>query len=92
LWHGGSLKGSVDEVIIKTKSEDIVPYRQTGRLRMSVATYNQTLTWENGYIESLNGEIFDMLWKANVLIERWRRDYNSIRPHSSLVDRALVIE
>lgn len=49
--------------------------------------------WENGYIASfngklrdelLNGEIFDTLWEAKVLIERWRREYNSIRPHSAL--------
>jgi putative transposase len=49
--------------------------------------------WENGYIESfngklrdelLNGEIFDTLLEAKVLIERWRREYNTIRPHSSL--------
>ena len=49
--------------------------------------------WENGYIESFNGklrdellnrEIFDTLWEAKVLIERWRYEYNTIRPHSSL--------
>jgi putative transposase len=49
--------------------------------------------WENGYIESfngklrdefLNGEIFDTLLEARVLIERWRREYNTYRPHSRL--------
>ena len=49
--------------------------------------------WENGYIESfngklrdelLNGEIFETLLEAKVLIERWRVEYNTIRPHSSL--------
>jgi transposase InsO family protein len=49
--------------------------------------------WENGYIESFNGklrdellnvEIFDTLFEAKVLVERWRRDYNTLRPHSSL--------
>ncbi len=49
--------------------------------------------WENGYIESfngklrdelLNGEIFTTLLEAKVLIENWRREYNHIRPHSSL--------
>jgi len=49
--------------------------------------------WENGYIESfngrlrdelLNGEVFDTLLEAKVLIERWRVEYNTIRPHSSL--------
>jgi transposase InsO family protein len=49
--------------------------------------------WENGYIESFNGklrdellnrEIFTTLTEAQVLIENWRREYNIIRPHSSL--------
>ena len=49
--------------------------------------------WENGYIESfngklrdelLNGEIFTTLQEAKVLTEVWRRDYNQVRPHSSL--------
>lgn len=57
--------------------------------------------WENGYIESFNGklrdelldgEIFDTLLEAKVLIERWRREYNTIRPHSSLGYRAPVPE
>ena len=46
-----------------------------------------------GYIESFNGklrnellniEIFDTLLEAKVLTENWRREYNQIRPHSSL--------
>ncbi len=49
--------------------------------------------WENGYMESFNGklrdellnrEIFTNLTEAKVLIEEWRREYNSFRPHSSL--------
>jgi len=49
--------------------------------------------WENGYIESFNGklrdellnrEIFTTLTEAKVLIEEWRKEYNQVRPHSSL--------
>ena len=49
--------------------------------------------WENGYIESFNGkmrdellkrEVFATLKEAQVLIEGWRREYNQLRPHSSL--------
>ncbi len=49
--------------------------------------------WENGYVESLNGklrdellngEIFYTLTEAQVLVELWRREYNQVRPHSSL--------
>ena len=52
--------------------------------------------WENGYIESfnarlrdelLNGEIFETLHEAQVLIERWRVHYNTVRPHSALNGR-----
>jgi transposase InsO family protein len=57
--------------------------------------------WENGYNESfnvklrdelLNGEIFYTLKEAQVLIERWRLEYNTIRPHSSLNYRPLAPE
>jgi transposase InsO family protein len=49
--------------------------------------------WENGYVESFNGklrdemldgEIFDTLWEAKVLLDRWRDQYNHFRPHSAL--------
>ena len=49
--------------------------------------------WENGYIESfnarlrdelLNGEIFYSLKEAQIIIEEWRRHYNTKRPHSAL--------
>jgi putative transposase len=49
--------------------------------------------WENGYIESfnsklrdelLNGEIFYTLEEAKVVIESWRKHYNTVRPHSAL--------
>ena len=52
--------------------------------------------WEHGYIERFNGklrdelldgEIFDTLRAAHVLIESWRRTYTHIRPHSSLGQR-----
>jgi transposase InsO family protein len=49
--------------------------------------------WENGYVESFNGklrdellnrEIFHNLLEAKVLVERWRREYNQVRPHTAL--------
>jgi transposase InsO family protein len=49
--------------------------------------------WENGYVESfngrlrdelLNGEIFYTLAEAKIVIEQWRRYYNTVRPHSAL--------
>jgi transposase InsO family protein len=57
--------------------------------------------WENGYIESfngklrdelLNGELFFTLREAQILIEEWRRQYNHLRPHSSLAGRPPVPE
>ena len=52
--------------------------------------------WENGYVDSFNGklrderldrEIFYTRTEAKVLIERWRREYNTVRPHRALGSR-----
>ena len=49
--------------------------------------------WENGHCESfngklrdecLNGEIFYSLKEAQIVIEGWRIQYNTVRPHSAL--------
>jgi transposase InsO family protein len=57
--------------------------------------------WENGYIESFNGKLRDELLnretsytliEAKVLIEQWRKEYNQVRPHSSLNYRPPVPE
>ena len=34
--------------------------------------------------ELLNGEIFYTLREAQIIIESWRRHYNTVRPHASL--------
>jgi putative transposase len=48
---------------------------------------------QNGYTESLNGKLRDECLNENIfgslayarnLIEDWRKDYNNVRPHSSL--------
>ncbi len=48
---------------------------------------------QNGYIESFNGKFrdeclneqwFQTLQQARIVIAEWRRDFNEIRPHSSL--------
>ena len=49
--------------------------------------------WENGYVESFNArlrdelldaEIFYSLREAQIIIESWRRHYNTVRPHGSI--------
>jgi transposase InsO family protein len=49
--------------------------------------------WENGYAESFHGrlrdellnlEVFANLAEAKTLAAHWRREYNHVRPHSSL--------
>ena len=49
--------------------------------------------WENGFIESFNarlrdelldGEIFYTLAEAKIVVESWRRHFNTVRPHGSL--------
>jgi putative transposase len=64
-----------------------------GRLEVKTLFIEPGSPWENGYVESfigklrdelLNGEIFDTLLEARVVIENWRKVYNQRRPHSSL--------
>ena len=48
--------------------------------------------WENGHCEGFNGRLRDELLtgeicyslrQARVVIERWPKEYNTVRPHSS---------
>ena len=57
-----------------------------GRIGVKTLFIEPGSPWENGYNESfngklrdelLNGEIFYTLREAQVLIERWRREYNT---------------
>jgi putative transposase len=52
---------------------------------------------QNAYIESFNGRLrdeclnetlFTTLGQARAVLEAWRRDYNEVRPHSALGNRA----
>jgi putative transposase len=67
--------------------------RWLGRLGVKTLFIEPGRPWENGYVESFNGklrdellnpELFDTLSEARVVVERWRRTYNAVRPHSSL--------
>ena len=64
-----------------------------GRIGVKTLYIEPGSPWENGYCESFNSKLrdemlaseqFSTLHEAQVLIERWRRHYNTVRPHSSL--------
>jgi transposase InsO family protein len=64
-----------------------------GRVGVGTLYIEPGSPWENGYIESFNGklgdelldgELFDTLLEAKVVVERWRVRDNTVRPHSSL--------
>ena len=66
--------------------------RWLGRVGVEMLFIEPGSPWENGYNESfngklrdelLNGEIFYSLAQAAVLVEQWRREYNTVRPHSA---------
>jgi len=45
--------------------------------------------WENGFIDSFNGKMRDELLNGDIfytliLIKMWRKEYNTVRPHSTL--------
>ena len=51
---------------------------------------------QNAYIESFNGKFrdeclnehwFNSVTEAKAIVEAWRQDYNTVRPHSSLGNR-----
>lgn len=63
------------------------------RLDVKTAFITPGSPWENGYNESFNGrfrdeflnqETFYTLEEARVLTDKWRYNYNHIRPHTSL--------
>jgi len=60
------------------------------------ATIDPGKPWQNGSVESFNGtfrrecldaEEFAHLREGRILIEQWRWEYNTQRPHSSLAYR-----
>ena len=64
-----------------------------GRLGVKTLFIEPGSPWENGYIESFNGkfrdeflnrEALDTILETKVLTDRWRLEYNTVRPHSSL--------
>ena len=66
--------------------------RWLGRVGVETLFIEPGSPWENGYNESfngklrdafLNGEIFYTLPEAVILVEQWRRRYNTVRPHSA---------
>lgn len=82
------------DVARRLASEDVLERLSDLFVRRGVTTLfiEPGSPWENGYCESFNGKLrdellareqFDTLLEAKVLIERWRRTYNTVRPHSS---------
>ena len=64
-----------------------------GKVGVKTLSIEPGSPWKNGYVESFNGklrdefldlEIFYTLLEEKMLTDRWRKDYNRIRPHSAL--------
>jgi hypothetical protein len=69
-------------------SESLYPITEaaTADHHRHTSNYEVVLIRFNGKLqdECLKGEIFYSLKEAQVVIERWRVHYNTVRPHSSL--------
>ena len=74
-------------------SKQVINWLQRVGVKTLFIEPRQPMHKENGYIESfngklrdelLNGEIFYTLKEAQVLIDNWRVEYNTFRPHMSL--------
>jgi transposase InsO family protein len=80
----GKKRHTVEEIVAKLRQVDVLTAQ--GRL---VAGSHSADRRDGGQLrnELLKGEIFYMLQEAKVIIESWRRHYNTVRPHSSLAYR-----
>jgi len=67
--------------------------RWTANEPLGIALIDPGKPWQNGMVESFHGKFRDeclsMEWfrsraEARVVIEEWRKQYNEVRPHSSL--------
>jgi IS30 family transposase len=84
-----------------TDTDGVLALHRLSRVGVKTLYIEPGSPWENGYVESfngklrdelLNGELFDTLLEAKVLVSRWRRHHNAVRPHSSLGYRSLASE
>jgi transposase InsO family protein len=75
LASGIQFRDLVDQ-IIAAESRPVVLLEQK-----KVELDREATAWTD--FEFLNGEIFYTLPEAVVLIEQWRRLYNTVRPHSA---------
>ena len=57
-----------------------IRFATDGKMQMHLATKDLTVAFKNG-------EVFYSLREAQVLIEEWRNDYNTKRPHGALGHR-----
>jgi len=73
--------------------DDVYRHGRANHLPSSERPRSSSPRGLHGYVESfygkfrdecLNGELFYTLGEAKILIERWRREFHEIRPHSSL--------
>src|SRR5437764_14523475 len=62
--------------------------RRNGYGKKTVITDTGQIELEVLRDELLDGEIFYTLREAQIIIESWRRHYNTVRPHASIVYRA----
>jgi transposase InsO family protein len=73
-------KHTVEQIITKLREAEVA--LSTGQSVVQVC-------WTLGITEQLrdellNRELFATLWEVQVLVERWRRHYNQVRPHRAL--------
>lgn len=87
--------GQPESIRSDNGSEYTAKYLQEHFLALGIETLHIApgSPWQNGYCESFNGklrdellnlEVFSSLKEAQVILEQFRKEYNTERPHSSL--------
>lgn len=83
LLLSGQPHGCGDGLAVNIDAQGFLNGNLVGRF---LGLFEQTIEYFNGKLrdELLDREIFTTLFEAKVLIGNWRREYNTVRPHSSL--------
>ncbi len=76
-----SKRHTPEQIVAKLRQVDVLTSQGTS---VADAVRSIGVTEVTYRDELLDGEIFYSLREAQILIESWRRHYNTVRPHASL--------
>ena len=83
LWRAVDHEGEVLEAVVTARRDKAAALELLKRIMKKYGAPRSIVT-DRLRDELLDGEIFYSLAEAEIVIESWRRHYNTVRPHGSL--------